>query len=329
MADWEFTTANALAAQEWAKKWWIGVKKENFFYETGLIGGDENNDVIVEFPELEQNQGYQITYGQIRDLSGAGITGDSDLENQEEAPVTYDDNITLNQKRNAIRTKGKLSDQYPSDKRAREWALKLLERWKGAVLDQDIFTAIGSSCTKFLYGGSATATTNIAAGGYMTLKLIAQATAYGDKASPQIVGKSKGGEKQTVCVMAIDQRYDLKQFDASWAQAQREAMQKGKDNLIFHKVLGIYEDCALFAHIRCPIVTNWGSGSTLPGATAFFIGVGAGAIAYAKKKVWNEKTFDYGNKVGFAIGSIYGVSKSVFNQVDNAVLAIATYRTNN
>jgi len=328
MADWEFTTANALTAQQWAGKWWIGVKKESWFYDNGMIGSDQNNDVIVEFADLKQKPGYQLTYGQIRELSGAGILGDADMEGQEEAPVTYDDAITINQYRNAIRTQGKLSEQYKSDQETRKWAQTLLERWKAGTVDQLLFTAIGTSCTKYIYGGDATATTDIEAGDYMTLSLIAKAVAYGDKATPQIVGRSKGGQRETVCVMAIDQRFDLKKYDASWKQAQLEAMQRGPDNLIFKKAIGKHEDCALFAHIRAPLATTWGTGA-INGATAFFMGAGAGAIAVVKDKTWEEKTFDYGNKVGFCIGAMLGVSKSVFNSADNAVVAIATNRTNN
>jgi hypothetical protein len=43
----------------------------------------------------------------------------------------------------------------------------------------------------------------------------------------------------------------------------------------------------------------------------------------------SEHKVDYGNKVGFCIGAIYGVSKSVFNSADNAVVSIRTYRTSN
>jgi N4-gp56 family major capsid protein len=329
MADWTFTTANALAAQQWANKWWIGVKTQSFFYDTGLVGSDENNDVIVEFPELANNQGYKVTYGQVRELSGSGITGDSDMETQEEAPDTYDDDIELNQKRNAIRTNGKLSEQYPSDKRVRMWALELLERWKAGIIDQDIFTALGTSCTKIIYGGDATATTDIEAGDYMTLQLISKAVAFGKKATPKISGKSKGGSRKMVCVMAIDQAFDLRMRDAAWAQAQREAQMRGDKNPIFEQVMGTHDKTDLFEHEKVSVATTWGSGSTLNGALALFMGVGAGAIAYSKKKIWNEKTFDYGNKVGFCIGSIYGVSKSVFNASDNAVVGIATYRTSN
>lgn len=39
--------------------------------------------------------------------------------------------------------------------------------------------------------------------------------------------------------------------------------------------------------------------------------------------------FDYQNKAGFCIGSIYGVTKAVFNSADLAVVGVYTYRTNN
>jgi hypothetical protein len=81
-------------------------------------------------------------------------------------------------------------------------------------------------------------------------------------------------------------------------------------------------------HPRCAISTTWGSG-TVNGGLASFLGVQAGTIAYSKKKVWEEKTFDYQNKTGFCIGAIYGFTKNVFNSADNAYIGVATYRTSN
>ena len=43
----------------------------------------------------------------------------------------------------------------------------------------------------------------------------------------------------------------------------------------------------------------------------------------------NEHKVDYQNKAGFCIGSIYGLTKSVFNSADLAVVAVYTYRSNN
>lgn len=330
MADWTFTTANALTRQSWAKRWWIVAKTESYFYGMGFIGQSEVNSIIVEFPDLKAKPGYQHTYGQVRELGNAGIQGDADMEGNEEAPVTYDDQITIDLWRNAIRTKGKLSEQYKSDQDIRKWAMELLKRWMAAKIDQALFDGLGTALTKVLYGGAATSTGDITVGDYFVLALIAKAVAYSRKATPKITG-SKVGARQTngVVVISPDQEYDLQQKDAEWAQAQREAMRPGLDNPIFTGASGMKNNVPIHTHERVATVTNWGAGATVNGATALFMGVGAGAIAYFLEKIWEEKTFDYGNKAGFCIGSGFGVSKTVFNAADNAVIGIRTSRTNN
>ncbi len=329
MADWTFTTSDALTAQTWAKSWWIEAKTESYFYGQGLVGSDETNSIVVEFSDLEREQGYQHTFGQVRELSGAGISGDAIMEGNEEEPSVYDDAITLDQKRNAIRTKGKLSDQYPSDKAVRKWAQVLLKRWMADTIDQDLFTALGTSLTKAIYGGDATSTATIEAGDYMTTNLISKCKAYAKKATPKIMPVSIMGKKYYIMLISPDQEFDLKTRDAAWAQAQREAQQRGDANPIFSGAAGIWDQCVIHVHERIPLATTWGSGSNLNGATGFFMGVAAAAIAYAKRKIWNEKTFDYGNKVGFCIGAIKGETKCVFNSADNAIVGVRTYRTNN
>jgi len=330
MADWTFATGDALTSQTWAKKWWAEAKSESYFYGQGLVGKSEENDIIVEFPDLEKEQGYQHSFGQVRNLTaGGGVSGDSTMEGNEVEPDVYDDQITINQQRNAIRTKGKLSDQYPSDKGVRQWAKMLLKRWMAETIDQDLFDALNTSPTKAIYGGDATATSTIQAGDYMTLALISKAIAYSKKATPKIMPTMIKGKRYYVVVISPDQEFDLTERDAAWAQAQREAQKPGYDNPIFSGALGIWKGTVIHSHEKVPIVTNWGSASSLKGATAMFMGVGCAGIAYAKRKIWNEKTFDYGNKVGFCIGAIYGTTKAVFNSADNALVAIRTYRSNN
>lgn len=329
MADWTFTTADALTAQTWAKKWWIEAKTDSYFYGHGFVGGGIDN-IIVEFPELEQNQGYQHTYGQVRELAGAGISGDSTMEGNEDVPDVFDDNITINQRRNAVRSAGKLSEQYPSDKAVRSWAEELLKRWMAALIDQDLFDALGTSATKAIYGGDATTTATIEAGDYFTTGLISKAVAYAKKATPMIVGKTISGSRWYVVVISPDQAFDMRTRDASWAQAQREILAaQGEKNPIFTDALGKWNNTVIHEHQRVAISTTWGSGTNLTGASGLFMGIQAGAIAYAKRKIWDEETFDYANKVGFCIGAIYGTSKSVFNSADNALVEIRTYRSNN
>lgn len=329
MADWTFTTGNALTRKAWAKKWMMEAKTESYFYENGFVGVG-NDNIIIEYPDLEKEQGDVIYLGQIRELSGAGVANDAQMEDNEEAPNTYDESITLTQIRNAVRTAGRETEMRPSDNGIREHAKELLRRWMAAKIDQDIFTALGSSCTKIIYGGDATATGDIEAGDYMTLSLISKAVTYAKKATPKIIGPNvKGKAMSGVIVMSPDQAYDISERDASWAQAQREAQKRGDDNPIFSGANGIHKGCAIHDHTRIALATTWGSGANQPGAQALFLGIGAGAIAYSKKKIWEEKTFDYQNKVGFCVGSIVGVTKLVYNSADNAVVGVSTYRSSN
>lgn len=328
MSDWTFATGNALTRKAWAKSWWMEAKTDSYFYGQGLVGQGADN-VIVEFPDLEKDQGDSITFGTTRELSGAGIANDSTMEGFEEAPNTYDDAITIAQIRNAVRIAGKETAQRPSDKDLRSKAKELLKRWMAATIDQAIFTALETGATKTLYGGDATTTATIEAGDYMTLNLISKCVAYAKKASPKITGPViKGKRCNGVIVISPDQAFDLSERDAAWAQAQREAKQRGDDNPIFTGALGIHKNVPIHEHERVSIATTWGGGA-VAGAQASFLGIQAGAIAYSNKKIFEEKTFDYQNKVGFCVGAIYGVTKAVFNAADNAYVAVDTYRSNN
>jgi len=329
MADWTFATGDALTRKAWVDKWWIEAKTESFFYGNGFVAKGEDN-FIVELPDLENAQGDNITYGQVREVSGAGVAADATMEGSENDVTVFDDDATLTQIRNAIRTKGKQTEQLASEANGlRKWAKTLLKRWMASYIDQKFFTDLAGSATKVLYGGDATATGDVEAGDYMTLQLISKAVTYSAKATPEIVGKTIKGKETFVCVMAPDQAFDLTERDAAWSQAQREATRRGPDNLIFRRAMGVHKDTALHSHKKVALATTWGGTSNLNGASAIFMGINAGVIAYAKRKIWNEKTFDYGNKVGFCIGSILGTSKSVFNSADNAVILLRTYRTSN
>ena len=330
MADWTFATGNALTRKAWAKKWFMEARTESYFYANGFVGVGHDN-IIVEFPDLEKDKGDTLTLGELMQLDeGGGVANDAQMEGNEVAPDSYDDSITLAQIRNAIRTGGRESEQRPSDNGIRAYAKELLRNWMAAKIDQDVFTGLGTSCTKGIFGGDATTTATIEAGDYMTLALISKCVAYGRKANPKIIGPSvKGRAMNGVAVISPDQAFDLSERDAAWAQAQREAQKRGPDNPIFTGALGIHKNVPIHEHERTAISTTYGAGANLAGAMGLFLGCRSGAIAYAKKKIWEEKTFDYQNKTGFCIGSIYGFTKLVFNGADLSVVGIYTYRSNN
>ncbi|MDD5540747.1 MAG: N4-gp56 family major capsid protein, partial [Candidatus Marinimicrobia bacterium] len=196
-------------------------------------------------------------------------------------------------------------------------------------IDQLIFTAVEGSATKTIYGGDATTTGTLEAGDYMTLSLISKCVTYAKKATPLVVGPTyKGKQVPGIIVISPDQAADLMERDASWNQSRMEAAIRGNDNPIFTGALGAHRNVPIHEHSRCATSTTWGSGA-VNGAQASFMGCQAAAIAYSKKKIWEEKTFDYQNKTGFCIGAILGVTKLVMNSNDIGYIAVDTMRSNN
>ncbi len=327
MADWSVATGDAVARKVWAKDAFIEGKTESYFYGQGLVGQGPNN-IVMERPELEGNQGDTVHVFQIREISGAGVANDGMMEGAEVAPNVYDDAIVLTQIRQAIRTAGRESEMR-SLLDMRKWMKELLARWYGAYIDQLIFTAVEGSATKTIYGGDATTTGTLEAGDYMTLSLISKCVTYAKKATPLVVGPTyKGKQVPGIIVISPDQAADLMERDASWNQSRMEAAIRGNDNPIFTGALGAHRNVPIHEHSRCATSTTWGSGA-VNGAQASFMGCQAAAIAYSKKKIWEEKTFDYQNKTGFCIGAILGVTKLVMNSNDIGYIAVDTMRSNN
>jgi len=208
-------------------------------------------------------------------------------------------------------------------------AKELLTTWMAETIDADIFAAVDTSPSTVVFGGAATSTATIAVGDYFTTALITKCKTKAKKAVPKLWPIKIGNKEYYVMIIHPDQESDLKTFDAAWIQAQREANVRGDENPLFEGAVGIWDGVIVHVHEDIAISTTWGSSALLTGASAMFLARQAGAFAWGERPRWVEKEFDFGNKVGFAIGAIYGVKKAVFNAVDHASMSVRTYRTNN
>ena len=56
MADWTFTTANALTEQQWSNSWWRAAKTESYFYGNGFVGSSYEQDIVVELPTWKKSR---------------------------------------------------------------------------------------------------------------------------------------------------------------------------------------------------------------------------------------------------------------------------------
>lgn len=325
-ADTTFATGATEAVKRWAARIWLELPREIYFSK--FMKENDMNTLIEVKKELESQPGDKITFTFGQKLAGAGVTGDTTLEGSEEALSVFSDSVTVDQKRNAVRLVGRMSESRTAFSQ-RDLAKTMLRTWLAETIDNDIFTGFAVSATTIIYGGSATSTATVDSTSKFTPALMDKAVAKAKKAAPKIWPVRVGGKDCYVMLVHTDVAYDLRR-DPEYNQAAREAAERGmQSNPIYTGALGYWNGCIVHEHEKIPIVTNWGAGSNQPGAQNFFMGRQAGVFAWGARPEWWEKEFDYGNKVGFASGAIYAFKKAVFNSLDKAYIEIRTYRTNN
>lgn len=325
MADTEFTTDAVETVKRWATRLWIELPRE-IYWGKFMKEGDQNAIIEVK-NDLKGQSGDKLTFTLLRKLSGGGVLGDDTLEGNEEQLLFYSDDITLNQQRNAVRLKGKLSERRTAfDQRMA--AKNQLKTWLAETIDDDIFTQFDTNPTTVVFGGNATNTADITSGSTITVAKIDTLVAKAKKASPKIWPVRIGGDDYYVLVLHTDVMYDL-QRSTGYDQTQRDTGIRGDENPIFTGRNGIYRGTVIHDHEKIPISTTYGATGDLPGASNFFLGRQAGLFGWGTPPEMWEKEFDFGNKVAYAIGAIWDMTKAVFNGSDHAMIGLRTYRTNN
>jgi len=327
MAVTAFATGDTLTEKAWSKKALKLGMNRSYFEQNGYVGEDKNN-IIIKYTELQKKKGDVIYIPAYGELTGGGVSGDSIMEGNEEAVPFYDDSITIDQIRNAVRIEGAMTEQRTS-LGLRRIGRDVLSDWLANLITQDTFTALGGSPTRVVFGGDATTKATIEAGDYLTTTLLSKASTIAEKNTPEIKPITKGGAQVFVCCSAPDSAYDLKISDSVWGQAMREAMPRGSTNPLFKNAYGMWDGVVIQKHKYITTATDFGTSSNLAGAECLFLGKGAGAWAFAKNKFWKEKAFDYANSPGVCIGNIWGVTKLVINSEDNGVITLVVYRSNN
>lgn len=324
MANISIATGDAQTQKLWAKEVIIEAQKEIFW---GRFMGRGPNNIIEVREDFTRQKGDNITYPLWMKPTGAGVTGDAALEGNEEAPSKFQDSVTIDQKRHAIRLDGAMTEQRPAYD-LRMVAKELLKIWLAERIDTDIFNEFAVTFTRVLRPGTATTKATLTAADLFVLGLGTKGRVLAAKLSPRILPISMGGRFVHVVVLHPDQEYDLKVNDATWAQAQRDARERGSDNPVFTGALGMNDSVVYHSHVSVGTFADGGAGANLNGANSFLLGRQAMVFMWAKKPFWVEKEFDYANQVGFATGAIWGQNKSTFNAEDFGVILLQTIRTN-
>jgi len=322
-----------LRQELWRKQLFADVQDELFMQR--FIGSSETS-MIQELEDLKKDKGSKINFGLGIKLSGDGITGDSELEGNEEAMTDYEEEVEIDQLRHAVRLKGRM-DEKKNAYNLRTSAKNRLKIWWAERLDKEILwklcgyasktfanTPTAPAATRKIYANDAGATASLTADEVMDTKCIIAAKQKAKLADPKVPPLRIDGKDTYVLIMHPYQADDLRN-DPTWKQEQREAAVRGKKNPIFSGALGVYNGVVLHEH---EYIYAWEGGSaSAPVARAVLCGQQAAVIAWGKSVKWVEKSFDYGNKWGISVGAIFGCIKPMFNSKDYGTISIDTAAT--
>jgi N4-gp56 family major capsid protein len=285
------SVSNALNRPEiWGKELWKNVMDNLYFTQSGLMGEGENN-IIQVISDLKKSKGDTITVPLTAKLSGNGVTGDAELEGQEEAISAYSESIAIDKKRFAVRLTGSLDEQINSYNMRMDAKNKLSLRLQEFIEQQIMLklggvtntlltdvagNVVGTDCAwsneanevgntdtnagygaRYLCADYTNGATSLAATDLLTPELISRAKtkAMQKQANgmPKVNPLRIGGESMYVMFIHPWQAFDLRN-NATFAQAQREAQIRGASNPIFTGALGVWDNVVLKVHEYVPFL---------------------------------------------------------------------------
>lgn len=341
MAD--TNVASGLTVQQWDDKYFREYLTENRF--ASEMGTDEASIIQVK-EDLTKKAGDSVTFALVNRLSQSAITGSSTLEGNEERMDTRSFRLYVDKRRNGVRV-AEIDEQYSAIS-LREAAKAVLKDWSMKDTESLIIQALASkNGTNFAsasetirdawltdntdrcyfasgYSGTDhsaglaeqdTSNDKLTAADITAMKYKALVTA-----SPKIRPIRSAENGRHYFILYCDPRVfrDLKaESNSPIIAAQRESVKEMENNRLFQggdllwdgviikEVHQMYDELgSAFA--------NLGDSSTTEIGCAFLCGAQAIGAAYAKRWTSKEETFDYGDKKGVAIESIYGIKKMQF-----------------
>lgn len=295
-------TIDALRQELWSKDLLDDVMRD--VENVTRFMGEGANNVIQVSRALAKSKGDTETFGLVARLSGDGVTGDDELEGNEESMLSYSEQVAIDQIRNAVRLKGKLDAQkvvYDQIASAREnlrvWMKEFLARQiflklagvtntslvdvNGVVMGTraawsntpdfiaDATEANGSG-SRYLRAGTTGAgdgTDDLVAGDTLTLDDVTKAATKAKLANPKIQPIEAGGESFYVMYLHPLQARDIR-LSSDWKTAQENARMRGDKNPVFSGALGYWSGVLLLENEFVPWLDVSVAGNSFRGSAS-------------------------------------------------------------
>mgnify|MGYP000865197632 CR=1 FL=1 len=345
MAATDFGALTQLQKREWALSAALQGRDDNFWMSNGFMSantGDMNKPIIRVTELTKTDRGLECVLPLVTDLTGGGVVGDNQLEGSEEQLFADTQTIRIDQIRNGVRSKGRMSEQATVI-RFRATAKDRLSFWIADVLDELLFlTAAGRAYTlntdgstrgtsqlpqlsfasdvaaatsnRIKYAGTATSEGTLTTSDTMTWDLVTTMKAAAKR--KRIRPINAGGKGYYVLILSTEQCRDLEKT-SDYKTLTAQAMPRGLDNPLFNNAKKIINDVVIYDHQKVYNTlgatsgsAKWGSGNTVDGAQAMMLG--AGALGFAQlgaPEMEESDNTDYKNRPGIALGRIIGMLK--------------------
>lgn len=353
MATTNFTALTTEQKTVWSRDVWMAAR--NFSFINNFTGSGPNSMVqrITELTKTEKGDRAVITL--VADLEGDGVVGDNQLEGNEESIKAYDEVITIDQLRNANRSKGRMTDQR-SIVKFRETSRDVLAYWLADRLDQMAFLTMSgvsygvkpngatrpasSQLNSLAFAADVTAPSaarhfrwdnglqNLEAGNTALVEsddtpsyaMLVQAKAKAKESYIRGI-RGPGGDEMYHVFLTPTAMAKLK-LDTDFLANVRNAGPRSGKNVLFSGSIPTIDGLVVheYRHVYNTSgltsgVDQWGAGSNVEGCRIIFAGAQALGLADLGNPYWDEVDKDYNNQQGISVGKICGLLKPRFHSI--------------
>ena len=345
MAVTAFGTNDAQTVKLWSTLTLREALKATLFNK---ILGTGKSAIIQKLVDLEKSAGDEIKYDLLMQMTGAGVTGDNRMRDNEEALVYYQDTVKIDQLRNAHAFR-RMSQQRTLHNMRMDAKANLAD-WFAGTFDSYMFrtlcgdttmthgvTATAPTSNHIIYSGDATSQGTVGTNDQFTLSDIDFAKEKAKTLTPPIRPTSVDGSEMYVVVLhpysVTDLRLDVANSAYfTWPDIQMYANKRGLNNPIFTGAIGVYNNVIIWESTRIYTPASNVRRNLFLGAQAGVFAMGGAYDSIEKSRVgkdnmmsWYEEIDDYGNEKGISVGAIFGMNKSVFNSADYGLITIPSY----
>jgi N4-gp56 family major capsid protein len=342
MADMNVTAARpGLTPIQWQSDFWVEYLRENQF--TPYFG--TTMDAMIQLQtDLTRKPGDTVVFPTVRNLVGAGVTGNTVLEGNEEILNARSLNVTVGVLRHAVAVSE--WDEQKSVIDLLQAGRQVLKNWAANKLRADIITSLGAitadgnvqltyaaasaaqrntwlvnNSDRVLFGASksnntgvyATSLTNIDnTADKLTAAQITLAKRIARTATPKIRPIRINNDEEWFVMFCPSMVFRDLMLDPVIINALQYAWNRGSDNPLFTAGDLIYDGVIIREIPELPVLADVGAGGTVDAGASYMCGAQAIGIAWAQRTKVITNTRDYGFFNGVGVEEIRGVQKLRF-----------------